>query len=145
MAELQILRTLHPPELFIAQMALLNEEIDRPISPQFLLEKINALPRNDRLLLAVEGDYLLGYAHLSVHSELTGGDPVEIVDLVVRAQNRRQGIGRQLLNAAETWARASNHSSLMVHIDVQNSDVQAFLAALHFDHYGSQFTFTRPL
>jgi GNAT superfamily N-acetyltransferase len=145
MAELQILRTLHPPELFISQIAFLNEEIGRRISPNFLLQKINALPHSDRLLLAVEGESLLGYAHLSVRNELAGGDPVEIVDLVVRAANRRQGIGRQLLNAAETWAQASNHSSLIARIDVPNSDVQAFLTALHFDQQGTQLTFIRSL
>jgi GNAT superfamily N-acetyltransferase len=145
MTELQILRTLHPPDLFIEQMSLLNEEIGRKISTEFLRVKINELPRGDRLLLAVEGDYLIGYAHLSVRQELAGPDPVEILDLIVRTANRRHGIGRQLLNAAETWARQGNHSSLLVRIPVPDSSAHAFLTSLHFDQSGTILEFVRAL
>lgn len=133
MTDLQILRTMHPPEIFIEQMVLLNEEVGNKLSPTFLREKIEALPRADRLFLAVEGDYLVGYAHLSVRKDLSGSDPVEIIDLIVREANRRRGIGRQLLNAAETWAHQSNHSSLLIRIPVTNSNAHAFLSALRFD------------
>jgi GNAT superfamily N-acetyltransferase len=145
MTELQILRTMHPPEIFIEQMALLNNEIGRTISTSFLREKIEALPREDRLLLAVEGEFLIGYAHLSIRKDLAGPDPVEIVDLIVRKANRRRGIGRQLLNAAETWARQSNRSSLVVKIPVADTTAHAFLSALHFDQNETMLSFVRAL
>ena len=145
MTDLQILRTMHPPEIFLEQITVLNEEIGRAISTDFLREKLDALPRSDRLLLAVEGDYLVGYAHLSIRKDLTGSDPVEIVDLIVRRANRRRGIGRQLLAAAETWARVSNQSALLVRMPVPDTNAHAFLSALHFDQLRTTLEFVRPL
>ena len=145
MTDLQILRTMHPPEIFLEQITVLNEEIGRAISTDFLREKLDALPRSDRLLLAVEGDYLVGYAHLSIRKDLTGSDPVEIVDLIVRRASRRHGIGRQLLAAAETWARASNQSALLVRMPVPDTNAHAFLSALHFDQLRITLEFVRPL
>ena len=145
MTDLQILRTMHPPEIFLEQITILNEEIGRAISTDFLREKLDALPRSDRLLLAVEGDYLVGYAHLSIRKDLTGSDPVEIVDLIVRRANRRRGIGRQLLAAAETWARVSNQSALLVRMPVPDTSAHAFLSALHFDQLRTTLEFVRPL
>ena len=145
MTDLQILRTMHPPEIFLEQITVLNEEIGRAISTHFLREKLDALPRSDRLLLAVEGDYLVGYAHLSIRKDLTGSDPVEIVDLIVRRANRRRGIGRQLLAAAETWARVSNQSALLVRMPVPDTNAHAFLSALHFDQLRTTLEFVRPL
>ena len=145
MTDLQILRTMHPPEIFLEQITVLNEEIGRAISTHFLREKLDALPRSDRLLLAVEGDYLVGYAHLSIRKDLTGSDPVEIVDLIVRRASRRHGIGRQLLAAAETWARASNQSALLVRMPIPDTNAHAFLSALHFDQLRTTLEFVRPL
>ena len=136
---------MHPPEIFLEQITVLNEEIGRAISTHFLREKLDALPRSDRLLLAVEGDYLVGYAHLSIRKDLTGSDPVEIVDLIVRRASRRHGIGRQLLAAAETWARASNQSALLVRMPIPDTNAHAFLSALHFDQLRTTLEFVRPL
>lgn len=145
MSELQILRTMHPPEIYIEQIAGLQSEVGRSLSPAFLHEKLDALPRADRLLLAVEGELLLGFAHLSVRRDLSGPDAVEIVDLIVRASRRREGIGRRLLNAAETWARQSNHSSLMIRMSVPDASIHAFLSSLHFDQSETLLEFVRAL
>lgn len=145
MTELQILRTMHPPEIFIEQITLLNKEIGRTISSSSLKEIIDALPRSERLLLAVEGDFLVGFAHLRVHSDLAGASSVEVVDLIVRSANRQRGIGRQLLNAAETWARQSDYRSLQIRIPVADSGAHAFLTALQFEQSATLLEFNRHL
>ncbi len=58
-----------------------------------------------RLLLAVNGPehlgYLLGFQHVTFYAN----SPVAWVEeLVVRSQNRGQGIGRALMSAFEQWA-----------------------------------------
>jgi GNAT superfamily N-acetyltransferase len=80
-----------------------------------------------------------------VHNYLDRSDAVEIVDLVVRLDHRRQGIGRQLLNAAETWAQATERRSMIIFIQVPNSTAHGFLTALQFDQQTTTLEFVRQL
>ena len=68
--ELQIIRTRHPPEAYIAQLADLLSASGLSASPEDLHRRLDLLPRGDRLLMAVVGDHLLGYAHIRVSHDL---------------------------------------------------------------------------
>ncbi|MGD2058497.1 MAG: GNAT family N-acetyltransferase [Anaerolineales bacterium] len=145
MSDLQILRTMHPPDVFIEQIALLYEQVGRSVSIEALGEKIDVLPKGDRLLLAVEGEFLVGYAHLAVHNALYRPDSVEVVDLIVHPDHRRQGIGRRLFNAAETWAQATDRHSLIIRMHIPDSAAYGFLTSLQFDQQSATLEFIRLL
>jgi hypothetical protein len=68
--ELQILRTRHPPEIYLSQLtALLDRELPSSDVEQ-VSQRIEELPKDDRLLLAVLGETLLGFAHLRIAHSL---------------------------------------------------------------------------
>jgi GNAT superfamily N-acetyltransferase len=142
---LQIIRTRHPPEAYIDQLAALNTEAGAPTPSSDLRRRLNVLPREDRLLLAVEGDQLIGYAHLRVAHDLTHEETAEVVSIVVHTSRRREGIGRRLISAAETWARESGKARLLLHTDVVRTDAHAFYVALGYREANTMIEFVRDL
>lgn len=59
------------------------------------------------------------------------------VDIVVDADQRRQGIGRALMQRAETWARDQGATSLMLDMLRTNKPAVAFYAALGYEDHGA--------
>ncbi|MFN2148857.1 MAG: GNAT family N-acetyltransferase [Anaerolineales bacterium] len=143
--ELQILRTRHPPEIYLSQLtALLDRELPYSDVEQ-VSQRIEELPKDDRLLLAVLGETLLGFAHLRIAHSLAYNPSAEVVSIIVREQNRRQGIGRRLVAAAETWARQSGRAYLLLHTDVTRTPAHAFYTALGYQKSSTSVEFVRDL
>lgn len=91
--ELQLLRTRHPPYIFLQQLVgLLNSE-KFDVSLEEIQNRIDKLPDKDRLFLAVEGEYLYGYAHLRIAHDLVDTETAVVVSVIVREDRRREGIG----------------------------------------------------
>ncbi|MCK5318322.1 MAG: GNAT family N-acetyltransferase [Anaerolineales bacterium] len=143
--DLQLLRTRHPPEIFLQQLfgLLVSAEVD--ISLEEVQRRIDNLPDEDRLLLAVEGEYLYGYAHLRIAHDLVDAETAVVVSVIVREDRRRQGIGSRLIAAAETWARQSGRSRLLLRTDVVRTGAHAFFVALGYEGSSTQLEFIRPL
>ena len=145
MLNLQILRTRHPPETYIAQLASLQTETGLPVNPEDVRRRLESLPREDRLLLAVGGDTLLGYAHLRVTHDLLTEETAEVVALVVAKARRRQGVGRRLIAASETWALESGRARLLLRTNVVRTDAHAFFLALGYEESATTLEFVRDL
>ena len=142
---LQIVRTLYPPEHYVAQIA----ELNRPLSPEAALghtqRRVRALPKEDRILLAVEGDRLLGYAHIRITRDLLSDEAAEVVTLAVAPDHRRKGVGRRLVHAAEAWARESGRSRLVLRTNVVVTAAHAFFVALGYAQAETSLVFVRDL
>jgi GNAT superfamily N-acetyltransferase len=142
---IQIIRTPHPPEPFVAQIAQLLRAEGLPSEEGSLLRRISALPREDRILMALEGDLLLGFAHLRIARDLTAEEGAEVVSIVVRKSHRRRGIGRMLVTASETWARQSGRARLLLRTDVVRTAAHAFYVALGYQETATTVDFVRDL
>lgn len=145
MLNLQILRTRHPPEPYIAQLASLQAEMGLPVRPEDVGRRLQSLPREDRLLLAVNGEMLIGYAHLRVTHDLLTEETAEVVALVVAKAYRRQGIGRRLIAASETWAIESGRARLLLRTNVVRAHAHAFFLALGYEESATSLEFVRDL
>ena len=143
--ELQLLRTRHPPELFLQQLIGLLESAKVETSFEELKYRIDNLPNEDRLLLAVEGECLYGYAHIGIAHDLIDADTAVVVSVIVREDRRRQGIGSRLIAAAETWARQSGRSRLLLRTNVVRTGAHAFFVALGYEGSSTQLEFIRHL
>jgi GNAT superfamily N-acetyltransferase len=142
---IQIVRTPHPPEPFLAQIAQLLQAEGLPADEASIHRRIGVLPREDRILMAVEGDLLLGFAHLRVARDLMADEAAEVVSIVVRKTHRRRGIGRMLVTAAETWARQSGRARLLLRTDVVRTAAHAFYLALGYQETATTVDFVRDL
>ena len=143
--ELQIIRTRHPPEVYIQQLEDLLQTSGFLSQPGDLRKRIGEMPHGDRLLLAVEGDKLVGYAHLRVAHELLFDESAEIITIIVHPEHRRKGIGRRLVSAAESWARQSGRGRLVMRINVTETPAHAFYVALGYEQSKTLLEFVRPL
>ncbi len=142
---IQIIRTPHPPEPFLAQIAQLLQAENAAADEASIHRRADCLPREDRILMAVEGDLLLGFAHLRIARDLTADEATEVVSIVVRRTHRRRGIGRMLVTAAETWARQSGRARLLLRTDVVRTAAHAFYIALGYQETATTVDFVRDL
>jgi GNAT superfamily N-acetyltransferase len=144
-AELQILRTRHPPITYLHQLSDLLATEGISVTPDLLGQRLGNFPNKDRLLLAVEGDQLIGYAHLRVVYHLDRGAVAEVATILVQPHRRRQGFGRRLIAAAETWARQADRSLLLLNSDVSRTAGHAFFTALGYKQDSTKLEFVREL
>ncbi len=143
--ELQLLRTRHPPEIFLQQLIELLQSESVKINLEELHSRIDNLQGEDRLLLAVEGELLYGYAHLRIAHDLIDSETAVVASVIVRESRRRQGVGSRLIAASETWARQSGRSRLLLRTNVVRTGAHAFFVALGYDESSTHLEFIRLL
>jgi N-acetylglutamate synthase-like GNAT family acetyltransferase len=95
---------------------------------------------SDKVWVFEQQNQVLGWIHLFIAKRLASATFVEIGGLVVSADFRRQGIGRQLVERANGWAR-EKHLSLRVRCNAKRDDSCAFYRAVNFSELKSQLVF----
>lgn len=143
--DLQIVRTRHPPETYHDQLASLIREYDLQVSLEDVDRRLKRLPSGDRLFIALDGEKLIGYAHTRTAHDLLEEDTIELISIIVASSQRRQGIGRRLMTAAETWALQAGRARVRLHADVVESEALAFFASLGYEQTRTAQQFTRDL
>ena len=144
-AELQIIRTRHPPPTYLNQICDLLGTEGISITPIDLSMQFEELPEKDRLILAVEGDQLIGYAHIRIIFDPVHGPIAEVAAILIQPHRRREGFGRRLIAAAESWARQSKKSHLLLSSDVARTSGHAFFTALGYEQNATKLEFIRVL
>jgi GNAT superfamily N-acetyltransferase len=142
---LQIIRTRHPPELHVGMLHAMLVEDGLRLDTEELRARLANLPKEDRLLIGLDGEHLAGFAHLRVSQDLTAGDTAEVVAIVVAKAYRRKGVGRHLIAAAETWALESGRARLLLRTDVVRTEAHAFFTALGYEKSSTTLEFIRDL
>lgn len=142
---LQIIRTRHPPEPHLVMLQGMLHEAGVRVEMEELRGRLASLPKEDRLLIGLDGEHLAGFAHLRVSRDLTVGDTAEVVAILVAKVYRRRGVGRHLIAAAETWALESGRARLLLHTDVIRTEGNAFFTALGYEKAATTLEFIRDL
>lgn len=83
--------------------------------------------------VALAGDVPLGYACILEHSHAT---TAWVTDLVVDAENRRQGVGSALLNAAQDWAISRSDRDIFLEMSSKNYPAIRLALKLGFEFCG---------
>lgn len=109
-----------------------------PISAQVRAELIEELKRESHYfgLLAFDGERAVGLANCFFGFSTFAARPLlNIHDLVVHADARRQGIARRLLDAAADAARARRCCKLTLEVLSENQPALAAYAAAGFERF----------
>jgi GNAT superfamily N-acetyltransferase len=143
--QLQIIRTRHPPEAYFPQFVELISEEGKPCTVADFQRRVDELQREDRLLIGLDGEQLVGFAHLRVSRDLLFEETAELVHIIVKREFRRQGIGTRIIHAAETWAEQSGRARLLLRTDVVRTDAHAFFVALGYEKQTTSIDFVKDL
>lgn len=125
-----------------AEIAALITLLGYPCTPHEALERLRAVAAEpDQTLLVADRDGdLCGLLGLDLMYYLPlGARTCRITALVVATAHRGEGVGRDLLQAAETWARQSGAARIEATSAAHRNDAHAFYRACLYEEGSVRF------
>jgi GNAT superfamily N-acetyltransferase len=117
-----------------------------PAGPTALARRLSAVTGDaDVVLVAVVDAGVVGWVHVGLHTTLATDNAAELRGLAVHEQWQRQGIGTQLMRAAEAWARQRDCRTMYVRSRTSRRGAHAFYGHLGYRQIKTSFTFLRTL
>jgi GNAT superfamily N-acetyltransferase len=112
---------------------------------EFRLERL--LSRPGQLVLVAErpDGLVVGWLHASEQELLESGARCEVLGLVVDELQRRRGVGRQLVAAAEAWAGERGLEQMAVRSNVARLESHAFYEKLGYRRVKTQHAYRKQL
>lgn len=118
-----------------SQLAELSTVLGYPVESEILRSRIKRiLSREDHHLLVGESQpgEVAGWIHAAEQDILESGRSCEIFGLVVAANQRGRGVGRQLIERVEQWAIKRGLRRLSVRSNVSRTESHPFYERLGF-------------
>lgn len=130
-----------------AAIARLTTALGYPTETKVAADRLSRLlGRNDhRVWIAERCQEVIGWLQAHACDVLESGFRVEIVGLIVAADARRSGVGRALVQQAETWARELGATAIIVRSNVQRAESHRFYPALGFATTKTQSVYRKNL
>src|SRR6266702_4219899 len=94
-------------------LSTLSAELGYPVPAAVMRERISQLSAEHAVFVADDGN-VVGWIDVGVVFHLQSGSRAEIGGLVVSSDSRSQGIGRELLQRAEQWARDKGMTKVLL-------------------------------
>jgi GNAT superfamily N-acetyltransferase len=129
------------------EMARLSTQLGYPVPSTEMARRLAVLLPNERhhIAVAARSALVLGWMHVEHRFSLEGGDRAELMGLVVDADARRQGLGRELVDAAEHWALSRGLASLTVRSNAARELSHPFYEALGYARDKTQHVYSKAL
>jgi GNAT superfamily N-acetyltransferase len=129
------------------EIARLSGELGYPATAAEIATRLTALLDDPahRVSVVEMAGVLLGWIAVECRMTLESGERAEIVGLVVGEEARRQGVGRILIDDAETWARALGFATLVVRSNVLRDASHAFYRSQGYAHRKTQHVYAKAL
>lgn len=129
------------------ELARLAGELGYPMTADEMRQRLAALLPSERHYVAVaaNGERLLGWVHVEHRISLEEGARAELMGLIVDSAARRRGLGRELVNVAEQWARARGLPWLVVRSNVAREPAHPFYESLGYARRKSQHVYRKAL
>jgi GNAT superfamily N-acetyltransferase len=130
-----------------AAVASLAGELGYPACEKEVSERLAALSvsSEDAVFVAVLGLTPVAWIHVTLVTLLESARHAEIRGLVVTAALRAHGIGAQLVEHAEGWARERGVSRIRVRSNAMRERTHAFYERLGYGVVKTQKVFDKPL
>jgi GNAT superfamily N-acetyltransferase len=126
----------------------LAEELGYPANDEIMCERLSRLVgRSDYLVAVAQSDSgeICGWLQAHSSEALESGFRVEIVGLVTAQQMRRRGIGRLLVEWAESWAVRAGAQAIVVRSNVKRAESHGFYVALGYAYTKTQNVYRKRL
>jgi GNAT superfamily N-acetyltransferase len=128
-------------------LAALAGELGYPTDAQAMLGRLAALHATDAAVMVATdaNDTPTGWCHVELHRSLVEPLSALILGLVVAEGHRSEGIGAQLLAAAERWARARGCRRLLVATRITRERAHRFYAREGYEVAKTSYFLTKAL
>ncbi len=131
-----------------ATIAVLCGQLGYPISGERIRVRLEQLLGNEAHALYVAeraGRYVIGWVHICVRPLVIADRHAQIEGLVVEDKYRRSGVGRLLMDAAESWARARACEFIYVRSNIVRTGAHRFYERLGYAEVKTQRSFLKNL
>jgi GNAT superfamily N-acetyltransferase len=128
-------------------LARLCAQLGYPATSAQLASRLDLIARRSghEVIVALRGNMVVGWLHVLRDIHLESGEFAEIAGLVVDADHRNGGVGRALIQAAETWARERGVAALRVRTNVVRADAHRFYQREGYKLQKEQKVFSKML
>ena len=123
-------------------------QLGYPSTSQQVLGRLTVLlarPDENAIFVADQNGRLLGWVHAHLYRLLVDDPEVEIGGLIVDESVRGQGIGEQLMQAAETWAKKMGCSSVYLRSNTVRTSAHEFYKRIGYEIVKSQYAFRKRI
>ena len=127
------------------EITRLSVELGYPASVAATVASLAALLASDKYLVSVatQGPRVLGWAVVERRLSLESGERAELTGLVVGGSDRRMGVGKALVAAAERWGVEQGLGSIYVRSNVAREESHPFYLGLGYRRKKTQHTYEK--
>lgn len=107
---------------------LLNEELGYSYAIEKVKERIVYITKNtkDIILVAEKYNEVIGYIHGSPYELLYSDSLINILGFVVKEKFRNTGVGNELINAIECWAKKNGYTGIRLTSGINRLNAHSF-------------------
>jgi GNAT superfamily N-acetyltransferase len=127
--------------------ARLSAELGYPVTAESIAPRIDFLLSQPDHVIYVACDFeeVVGWIDVSVVHHLQVEPRAEIGGLVVAAEARNRGVGRELVARAEEWAAERGLTSMLVRSQIKREDAHRFYLREGYARTKTSAVFTKEL
>lgn len=129
-------------------LAELCGQLGYPATRQQIVARLAAIEADPagRLFVAEDAEgRVVGWLQVAQHAHLVEDEGAEVFGLVVAESTRCNGVGAELLRAAETWARERGAARMRVRSRVERERAQRFYERAGYRRGKTQHVFAKAL
>jgi GNAT superfamily N-acetyltransferase len=129
------------------ELADLAAQLGYPSTPEEILERFESIHADsDHAIFIAEADgRVIGWVHVFFYTLLVSKREAEIGGVVVDENHRGAGVGRRLMEQAETWARQRSCPSVYLRSNVIRSEAHKFYERIGYTRIKSQHALRKML
>jgi len=125
----------------------LCDQLGYPTTPNQVKDRLSKLlnTSNQTIFVITQSGRIYGWVHILLVQYLESERFAEIGGLIVDQNQRGLGLGKQLMQAAENWARQKNVFTIRLRSNIIRSEAHKFYETLGYINQKTQFTFVKHL
>ncbi|WP_294189587.1 GNAT family N-acetyltransferase [uncultured Clostridium sp.] len=126
---------------------LLNQELGYLFAIEKVKDRISYITENTKdVILVVEKDNeVIGYIHGSPYELLYNDSLINILGFVVKGDYRNTGVGNELINSLEDWAKENGYSGIRLVSGYDRTDAHRFYEKHGYINKKNQKNFIKVL
>ena len=117
-----------------------------PCEEMLVKSKIEHLEQaREKVFVAQIEGKVVGYIHVEIYDVLYFERMANILGLAVDPEYQKRGIGKQLIKAAEAWAKNQDAHTLRLNSGMNRKEAHQFYRAVGFDQEKEQIRFLKQI